>query len=259
MQIWSERPGARAREIVADVLTLGWVVVWATIGIRLYGFLANLAGAGRLVRDGGSGITNAGVQVGAALQGIPLVGEGAADGVRGAFSGAGDPLMQFGTDLERLLIVVAALLGLLVVAVALAPWLNRYLPWRVARWRRLNAAARVIRRHACREGRAARGCGARAHPGLARAPSARVRRASRVHPGPVRRLGRRAPRPAGAGGARPGWACARWRLSGERAESDRAWLRYERSGPAAAARRARRRTAFPAARPFVATPPRPRA
>ena len=146
MQIWSERPGARAREIVADVLTLGWVVIWATIGIRLYGFLAHLAGAGRLVRDGGSGITDAGVQLGAALQGIPLVGEGAADGVRGAFSGAGDPLMQFGTDLERLLIVVAALLGLLVVAVALAPWLNRYLPWRVARWRRLNAAARVIRR-----------------------------------------------------------------------------------------------------------------
>ena len=146
MKFWSERPGARAREIVADVLSLGWIVFWATIGIRLYGFLANLAGAGRLVRDGGSGITNAGVQVGAALQGIPLVGEGAAEGVRGAFSGAGDPLMQFGTDLERLLILVAALLGLLVVAVALIPWLNRYLPWRVARWRRLNAAARVIRR-----------------------------------------------------------------------------------------------------------------
>ena len=146
MQIWSERFDARVREIAADVLTLGWVVLWATIGIRLYGFLAHLAGAGRLVRDGGSGISNAGEQVGAALQGIPLVGEGAAEGVRGAFSGAGDPLVQFGTDLERLLIVIAALLGLLVVAAALAPWLNRYLPWRVARWRRLNAAARVIRR-----------------------------------------------------------------------------------------------------------------
>lgn len=146
MHIWSERPGARAREILADALTLALVVGWATIGIRLYGFLAHLAGAGRLVRDGGSGITNAGSQVGAALQGIPLVGEGAADGVRGAFSSAGDPLVQFGTDLERLLIVVAALLGALVVAIALAPWLNRYLPWRVARWRRLNAASRVIRR-----------------------------------------------------------------------------------------------------------------
>lgn len=146
MQIWSERPGARAREILADILTLCWVAAWATIGIRLYGFLAHLAAAGRLVRDGGSGITNAGQEVGAALQGIPLVGEGAADGVRGAFSGAGDPLVQFGTDLERLLIAVAALLGMLVVAVALVPWLNRYLPWRIARWRRLNAAARVIRR-----------------------------------------------------------------------------------------------------------------
>ena len=146
MQIWSERWDARVREVAADVLTLGWVVLWATIGIRLYGFLAHLAGAGRLVRDGGTGISNAGEQVGTALQGIPLVGEGAAEGVRGAFSGAGDPLMQFGTDLERLLIVIAALLGLLVVAVALVPWLNRYLPWRVARWRRLNAAARVIRR-----------------------------------------------------------------------------------------------------------------
>jgi hypothetical protein len=140
VQIWSERPGARTREILADVLTLCWVAFWAILGIRLYGFLANLAGAGRLVRDGGSGLTDAGERVGAALQGIPLVGEGAADGVRGAFSGAGDPLMQFGTDLERLLILV------LVVAAALAPWLNRYLPWRVARWRRLNAAVRVVRR-----------------------------------------------------------------------------------------------------------------
>lgn len=146
MQIWSERPGARAREILADVVTLCWVVAWATIGIRIYGFLAHLAEAGRLVRDGGSGITDAGDRVGAALEGIPLVGEGAAEGVRGAFSGAGDPLIRFGTDLERLLILVAALLGLLVVSVALVPWLNRYLPWRVARWRRLNAAARVIRR-----------------------------------------------------------------------------------------------------------------
>ena len=146
VQIWSERPGARTREMVADALTLCWVVLWAVLGIRLYGFLAHLAGAGRLVRDGGSGLTDAGERVGSALQGIPLVGEGAADGVRGAFSGAGDPLMRFGTDLERLLILVAALLGLLVVAAALAPWLNRYLPWRVARWRRLNAAARVVRR-----------------------------------------------------------------------------------------------------------------
>jgi hypothetical protein len=146
VKIWSERFGARTREIGADVATLLWILIWATLGIRLYGFLAHLAAAGRLVRDGGSGITSAGERVGEAIEGVPLVGEGAAAGVRGAFAGAGDPLIQFGTDLERLLITIAALLGLMLVAIALVPWLNRYLPWRVARWRRLNAATGAIRR-----------------------------------------------------------------------------------------------------------------
>jgi hypothetical protein len=65
--------------------------------------------------------------------------------VRGALAGAGAPLITFGTDLERLLIMVSALLGLLLVAAAVVPWLNRYLPWRIAKWRRLNAASRAIR------------------------------------------------------------------------------------------------------------------
>ncbi len=144
MHIWSERPGSRAREIGADVVTLLWLTIWLTLGIRLYAFLANLAGAGRLVREGGAGITSAGETIGSALEGLPLVGEGAASGVRGALAGAGDPLITFGTDLERLLLVISALLGLLLVATAVVPWLNRYLPWRLAKWRRLNAAATAI-------------------------------------------------------------------------------------------------------------------
>ena len=51
-----------------------------------------------------------------------------------------------GADLERLLLIIAAVLGLLLVAVALIPWLNRYLPWRRQRWSELNAGDRVIRR-----------------------------------------------------------------------------------------------------------------
>ena len=145
MHIWSERPWSRAREIGADVATLLWLAVWLTLGIRLYGFLAHLAGAGRFVREGGAEITNAGETIGSALEGVPLIGEGAAAGVRGALAGAGAPLITFGTDLERLLLVISGLLGLLLVTAAVVPWLNRYLPWRVAKWRRLNAAARAIR------------------------------------------------------------------------------------------------------------------
>ena len=145
MYIWSERPLMRVGEIVADVATLLWLTIWINLGVRLYGLLANLAESGRLVSDGGTGITDAGESIGSALEGVPLVGEGAADGVRGALAAAGEPLIVFGTDLERLLIIIAAVLGGLLVAVAIIPWLNRYLPWRVARWRRLNAAARAIR------------------------------------------------------------------------------------------------------------------
>lgn len=152
MLIWSERRDAHARELFADMATVIWVVLWVTIGVRLYSLLAQLAEAGRLIRDGGQSIGNAGDSIGRSLQDIPLVGEGAAEGVRGAFDSAATPIMAFGTDLERLLIIIALLLGLLVVAVALTPWLQRYLPWRVARWRRLNAGARVIRRNRVRGG-----------------------------------------------------------------------------------------------------------
>jgi hypothetical protein len=145
MHVWSERPLMRAGEIAADVTTLLWLTIWVTLGVRLYGLLANLAEAGRLVKDGGDGITGAGETIGSALEGVPLVGEGAADGIRGALASAGEPLVVFGSDLERVLIIIAAVLGGLLVAVAIIPWLNRYLPWRVARWRRLNAASRAIR------------------------------------------------------------------------------------------------------------------
>lgn len=146
MQIWSERDGARAREIVADIATLIWVVLWVTIGVRVYGLLANLAEAGRLVRDGGIELYDAGAQLGGALEEIPLIGEDAGSGVRAAFNAAGDPLVEFGTDLERALIVISAIIAILVVAAALNPWLNRYVPWRTERLQRLNAASRVVRR-----------------------------------------------------------------------------------------------------------------
>ncbi len=145
MHVWSERPLMRAGEIVADVATVVWLTFWIALGVRLYGLLANLAESGRFVRDGGERIAGAGESIGSAVEGVPLIGQGAADGIRGAMAAAGDPLVVFGTDLERVLIIIAAVLGGLLIAVAVIPWLNRYLPWRVARWRRLNAAARVIR------------------------------------------------------------------------------------------------------------------
>ncbi len=145
MMIWSERRGPRLREMVADAATIVWLGLWAVLGTRLFLALAELAGAGRLIRDGGVNLIRGGGQVAGAVEGVPLVGQGAADGIRDAFSAAGRPVVEFGTDLERLLLIIAGLLGAIVVAIAVVPWLNRYLPWRVARFRRLNAGSRVLR------------------------------------------------------------------------------------------------------------------
>lgn len=148
MLIWSERQGPRLREFAADTATVAWVGLWVTLGVQLYSGLAELARAGRLIQQGGTGLLNTGGEVATAVQGVPLVGEGAATRIREAFGATAQPVIQFGTDVERVLIVIAALLGLLVVGVAVIPWMNRYLPWRVERFRRLNAGARAIRRGA---------------------------------------------------------------------------------------------------------------
>ena len=148
MLIWSERPGPRLREVAADVATVAWLGLWVTLGLRLFDGLSQLAGAGRLIRDGGNNLLGAGGSVAGAVEGVPLVGEGAATSIRDAFDATARPVVQFGLDLERLLLIIAALLGLIVVAIAVVPWLNRYLPWRIERFRRLNAGARVIRRGA---------------------------------------------------------------------------------------------------------------
>jgi hypothetical protein len=146
MTIWSELPRARVGEMLADAATLVWVAGWGTLGWRLYMFLADLAGTGRFVAEGGASLGAAGRQLAEAIRGIPLIGEGAADAAAGAFGAAANPLIIFGNDLERLLLAIAVLLALLLVAAALVPWLNRYLPWRVSRLRRLRAAQRVVRR-----------------------------------------------------------------------------------------------------------------
>jgi hypothetical protein len=144
MMIWSERRGPRLREIAADVATIAWIGLWGILGFRLFSGLAELAGAGRLIRDGGAGMISTGGHVAGAVEDIPLVGADAATQIRGAFAAAGQPVVDFGSDIERLLVIIAALFGLIVVAIAVVPWLNRYLPWRVARFQRLNAGARVI-------------------------------------------------------------------------------------------------------------------
>lgn len=146
IRIWSELPVARLREQAADLATVAWVLVWVGLSWLLYQALAGFAESGRVIRDGGQTMIDGGRELGSALAGIPLVGEGLRDVAEDAFAGAGSPIRMFGTDVEEFILLVAAVLALLLAIVTLVPWLSRYVPWRWARLRRMRAGHRAIRR-----------------------------------------------------------------------------------------------------------------
>ncbi len=142
---WSETPGRRRREVVADIATWAWVAFWSVVAYRIHGAIADFAEAGRALERGGAAIQDAGGQVGSSLDGLPLVGQGAGEIARRAFAGAGEPFVFVGAEFVDLITLIARVLALLVLAVAIVPWLNRYLPWRAARLAQLRAATTAIR------------------------------------------------------------------------------------------------------------------
>jgi hypothetical protein len=148
MRAFSEVPTRRTQELVADGATLVWIVLWVWIGITVYAALAELSAVGTSIGDAGAGLEGAGSTLRSVLTEIPLIGEGVASLVAGAFDGIGAPLVDAGADLEELLLVIAAVLAILVAAVPLALWLHTWLPWRRQRFQRLNAGERAIRRGA---------------------------------------------------------------------------------------------------------------
>lgn len=145
IKIWSELPIARSKEQVADLATIVWVAFWGNIVWQLFQFLASFAEAGRTIRAGGQNMIDSGRGLGDSLAGLPLVGAQVRDITRDAFAGAGRPLSDFGTELEQFIFAVAAVLALLLALVTLAPWLARYVPWRLARLRDMRAAHRAVR------------------------------------------------------------------------------------------------------------------
>ncbi|HEV8516003.1 MAG TPA: hypothetical protein VGQ47_00015 [Candidatus Limnocylindrales bacterium] len=146
IKLWSELPAARAAEVGADVATAAWVGFWGWLAWQLYTFLRSFAEAGRVIREGGRNLDTAGVELGRALAGVPVVGASLRDASASVFAQAGRPFIDFGTDLEGFILALSAIVAIAFVAIPLIPWLSRYVPWRLDRLGRLRAAHRVIRR-----------------------------------------------------------------------------------------------------------------
>ncbi|MDP8904387.1 MAG: hypothetical protein M3N29_03580 [Chloroflexota bacterium] len=150
VKIWSELRGERLKEQAADVATLAWTFFWGSIVWELFQFLASFAEGGRSIRAGGQNVIQGGRDLGDLLGRLPFVGSQLRDAAGDLFVELGRPLSEFGTDVERFIMVVAVVLALILALVTIAPWLVRYLPWRWRRLQRMRAAHHAVRlaRHA---------------------------------------------------------------------------------------------------------------
>jgi hypothetical protein len=146
IKLWSELPGARSKEVVANIATGVWVLFWGNIVWQLFRLLSDFASSGRVLRDGGETMVSSGADLGDQLAGLPLVGTQVGGAARDLFAGVGRPLSNFGSQMELFIVLVAASVALIFALVTIGPWLNRYLPWRWRRLRGVRSAHRAIRR-----------------------------------------------------------------------------------------------------------------
>ena len=135
---YASRPHRFLAQFTADVLVIGWIVVWVLIGVFVHAAVDSIAEVGRQVQSGAAGIsTNLGT-AGDTADRVPLVGDQLAKPLDAAataaleLADAGQNLSDTATWLAWLLAVAVAAAPILAVA---GPWL--YLRIRFLRRKRL--------------------------------------------------------------------------------------------------------------------------
>jgi hypothetical protein len=142
MQLYSAFPGARSRQVAADLGAIALVVLSIALGIAVSGAIAAFADFGRQVADAGSGLQKSMTDAASTLGGLPLLGDAAAAPFREA-SGVGAALAQSGEDQQRFVRTLAVVAGLLVALLPMLVVLPRWMRRRAAFARRATTARRL--------------------------------------------------------------------------------------------------------------------
>lgn len=139
---YAETPQMRHRQVVWDLVIVGWATLWVLLGMQLHDLVTVLAVPGEGLADVGRSLASGADRIAGALDDAPLVGGGLA----APFSSLGDA----GTDLaavgERARDAahrLALWLSLLVAGTAVGVVAVPYVWWRVRWSRRASAVARL--------------------------------------------------------------------------------------------------------------------
>jgi len=129
MKIYSDFPGRRTRQIIADVAALVAIGVWVWFGSTVFALVNGLAAFGVQMEQAGAGFQDAMTEVGETLGGVPFIGPGIRVPFDGA-SSAGESLQEAGRAQQDAVLQLALTLG---IGVAALPALMILIVWLVPR------------------------------------------------------------------------------------------------------------------------------
>lgn len=126
MQLYADHPARRTRQIIADLISLGFIAVWIALGVWVYQLIAAFQELGVQMQEAGAGFESTMVELGDTLGSVPLIGSG----IRAPFDGAseaGAALESAGqsqqASVEAAATVVGLFIGILPVILILLVWL----------------------------------------------------------------------------------------------------------------------------------------
>jgi len=131
MRLYSDFGPRRARQIVADLLSLVAIGLWIWLGVTVYGLIEALTEYGRQMEKAGAGFAQTMADVGENLGGVPVIG----GGIRVPFDGASDAgsaLEAAGQSQQEAIHALALTVG---IGVAALPVVTILLFWLIPRLR----------------------------------------------------------------------------------------------------------------------------
>jgi hypothetical protein len=144
MRLYPELRGPRARALVADVVAIALLLVFAWAGLKVHDAVDRLAVLGEGVQATGGAVQGGFDSAADAVGGTPVVGDELADGLRSAGEGSGGEVAGLGEEGEESTHDLANVLGFVTFALPSLLLLTRWLPGRVSQVRRLRAASEVL-------------------------------------------------------------------------------------------------------------------
>lgn len=143
MLLYADLPARRTRQVVGDLLLIGWIVLWVWLARTVHEATLALGVPGREIDEASRGMADRLRDAGSAVSGIPLVGDDVSRPFDGA-GGAADRLAAAGRSQVAAVDTLAFWLGLSVALVPILLVVAFYVPLRVRFVRRAAAGRRFL-------------------------------------------------------------------------------------------------------------------